>query len=134
MECLVCGERQCPKCRECTGECCPMETCKCEEGEMPGPCLCGDPYCGSCGDPMLAEQEAAVEKLVETLMVDHQLMPDEMEFLVKVIPVLLEEIRKLRDNSARGAMESLTFQTSEMREHTQALEAELKRLRGQHRE
>ena len=91
---------------------------------MAGPCLCGDPYCGSCGDPGCADQEAAVENFMDTLLEDHQLMPDELEFLVKVIPLILTEVRKLRENSARGAMESLAFQVSEMEERIRELEDE----------
>lgn len=34
---------------------------------MTGPCLCGDPYCPSCGDPGLAEKEAAHEAFAERL-------------------------------------------------------------------
>ena len=32
-----------------------------------GPCLCGDPYCPSCGDPSLALWEDAIDKLSERL-------------------------------------------------------------------
>jgi hypothetical protein len=32
---------------------------------MTGPCLCGDPYCGRCGNPGLAEAEAAEEAIME---------------------------------------------------------------------
>ena len=34
---------------------------------MTGPCLCGDPYCGSCGDPGAAALEEFVESLMETM-------------------------------------------------------------------
>lgn len=34
---------------------------------MTGPCLCGDPYCGSCGDPSLAQFEAMIDELTEEL-------------------------------------------------------------------
>lgn len=30
-----------------------------------GPCLCGDPYCGSCGDPGAVELEAASEGVMD---------------------------------------------------------------------
>lgn len=29
-----------------------------------GPCLCGDPYCSSCGNPYQAEAEDAIEELI----------------------------------------------------------------------
>lgn len=32
---------------------------------MSGPCLCGDPYCGRCGNPGLAEYEAAMDAVNE---------------------------------------------------------------------
>lgn len=32
-----------------------------------GPCLCGDPYCASCGDPSAAAFEDLVERLAEEL-------------------------------------------------------------------
>lgn len=32
-----------------------------------GPCLCGDPYCGSCGNPSLAEFESFVDNILEFL-------------------------------------------------------------------
>ena len=32
---------------------------------MIGPCLCGDPYCASCGDPGAAAREAWIERLDE---------------------------------------------------------------------
>lgn len=35
---------------------------------MIGPCLCGDPYCPSCGDPSRAAQDDAVDKIAEKLM------------------------------------------------------------------
>jgi hypothetical protein len=34
-----------------------------EEETMRGPCLCGDPYCPSCGDPEAARVEEECEKL-----------------------------------------------------------------------
>lgn len=34
---------------------------------MAEPCLCGDPYCASCGDPQAAALEAASEFLAEIL-------------------------------------------------------------------
>lgn len=34
---------------------------------MIGPCMCGDPYCPSCGDPGLAKFEAFIEELSEEM-------------------------------------------------------------------
>ena len=39
-----------------------------------GPCLCGDPYCGSCGDPYLAELEGAFISIELFL---YQIFPDD---------------------------------------------------------
>ena len=32
---------------------------------MTGPCMCGDPYCPSCGDPQAAAVEAFIDALYE---------------------------------------------------------------------
>ena len=34
---------------------------------MTGPCLCGDPYCGACGDPGLALFEEFIDGLSKKL-------------------------------------------------------------------
>jgi len=34
---------------------------------MTGPCMCGDPYCGSCGDPTQARWEAFVDALYDKI-------------------------------------------------------------------
>ncbi len=36
--------------------------------EPTGPCLCGDPYCPSCGNPAQAQMEEAIEKLEEEII------------------------------------------------------------------
>ena len=56
-----------------------------------GPCLCGDPYCPSCGDPSLAVYEEATEQLFEALR-DAPLWF--VHFLTAVSPALLESMEK----------------------------------------
>lgn len=46
---------------------------------MSGPCLCGDPYCPSCGDPSLAKLEGAIEKLCDKL---YEMQIDEYELQI----------------------------------------------------
>lgn len=56
-----------------------------------GPCLCGDPYCPSCGDPSLAVHEEAAEQLFEALK-DAPIWY--VHFLTAVTPVFLEAMEK----------------------------------------
>lgn len=44
-----------------------------------GPCLCGDPYCPSCGNPSLAAWESAMEELDKEL---EEKKLDEIEFRI----------------------------------------------------
>lgn len=50
---------------------------------MIGPCLCGDPYCPSCGNPGLALLEEAESWAMETLS-KANLSPDEYKIAVSV--------------------------------------------------
>lgn len=50
---------------------------------MVGPCLCGDPYCGSCGNPAWAEAQAAEEWTLEALA-KAKLTPEEYKIVVSV--------------------------------------------------
>lgn len=45
-----------------------------------GPCLCGDPYCPSCGSPGLAEKEVAHEAFADRLW-ETDLDGDELNLL-----------------------------------------------------
>jgi len=45
---------------------------------MIGPCMCGDPYCPSCGDPGLAKYEQACDDLLAELEAA-ELTPEEFE-------------------------------------------------------
>ena len=46
---------------------------------MSGPCLCGDPYCPSCGDPGAAAWEALVEHVEATLDAENTLRDSDIE-------------------------------------------------------
>lgn len=57
-----------------------------------GPCLCGDPYCGSCGDPAAAKYADAVDAFNEKL---DNVGLDEFEFslLDLYLDFIVEKIR-----------------------------------------
>lgn len=50
---------------------------------MSGPCLCGDPYCPSCGSPGQAKLEAAYEAATDA-MINYKLSPDEVAVFAKI--------------------------------------------------
>ena len=61
-----------------------------------GPCLCGDPYCGSCGDPSLLAEEAAIDKLMDTMSnsgatIDHYII------LIAIVPALIKAVNNVVD-------------------------------------
>jgi len=57
------GGYYCPLCGQRCGE-----KKKGGDAKMTGPCLCGDPYCPSCGNPAAAEYADAVDELCERLL------------------------------------------------------------------
>jgi hypothetical protein len=58
---------------------------------MVGPCLCGDPYCGSCGDPSLAILEEAEIKLADT-MNEHKATIEHYDMVIKLVPILIRVV------------------------------------------
>lgn len=86
---------------------------------MSGPCMCGDPYCGSCGSPGLAEHEAAEERALERFMEAH-LGPGEYELAVTVGLAAVMEARKY----AKAAVENERQNSSEYIEHLKEKAAE----------
>jgi hypothetical protein len=70
-----------------------------------GPCLCGDPYCPSCGDPSLARWEDAIDSLVTLLETELGVTEDEFAFLMEVIPVLVTEVRSVAKKAVEDARE-----------------------------
>lgn len=65
-----------------------------------GPCLCGDPYCLSCGNPAAAEIEAAADDLLEKLAADgisadeYSIVRDAGIAAVKLVREKLDAARK----------------------------------------
>lgn len=57
-----------------------------------GPCLCGDPYCGSCGNPSLAKLEAIKDDFMEKI---HNAGLDEFEYRI-VLDVGLKAVEMSR--------------------------------------
>jgi hypothetical protein len=76
-----------------------------KEGErnMSGPCLCGDPYCPSCGSPEAAKVEAANEWAMAEFS-NANLTPDEYKLVVKVGLQAVEAVRKAVDEEVRGML------------------------------
>lgn len=60
---------------------------------MVGPCLCGDPACGSCGDPAWEEIEAAQEEALEW-MSRARLTAVEYRIVVRVGLVAVKQARR----------------------------------------
>lgn len=58
-----------------------------------GPCLCGDPYCPSCGDPELGRIEAAEEAMMKALS-DQKFTVEEYEFATRVAIQSVEAFRE----------------------------------------
>jgi hypothetical protein len=77
---------------------------------MKGPCLCGDPYCPSCGSPELVKIEAAEEAAIEELS-RHNLTADEYALCVRAgLSVVMEcrdavdcAIKQIAANEAEAA-------------------------------
>ncbi len=58
-----------------------------------GPCLCGDPFCPSCGGPEAAELEVAEQQAMEALSTAH-IRAEEYEIVIKAGLVALELYRQ----------------------------------------
>lgn len=63
-----------------------------------GPCLCGDTYCPSCGDPSLAAYEEAIEDLCEKLF-ELKLSEYELELFKAVGFKAIEHHRQIIDET-----------------------------------
>ena len=68
-----------------------------------GPCLCGDPYCGSCGDPSLLAEEVAIDKLMDT-MSNSGATIDHYTILIAIAPVLIKAVNDAVDSVVRDRM------------------------------
>ena len=84
---------------------------------MAGPCMCGDIYCASCGDPGLAEVEAAEEWLIDQL--------DEMKLSVQeykiVATVGLEAVRASRE-AVQHERNQIALGEAESQDHMEAID------------
>lgn len=60
---------------------------------MPGPCLCGDPYCPSCGNPEQENFKDAIDDLCEK-MEDEQLSDHELGLFISVGFAAVKEHRR----------------------------------------
>jgi hypothetical protein len=60
---------------------------------MVGPCLCGDLYCGSCGNPAHAALEEAEIALMDILN-DNQATLGHYQILIAIIPTFIEAVNK----------------------------------------
>lgn len=60
---------------------------------MTGPCLCGDPYCSSCGNPSAAAYADWLDYLMDEV---DKLKPDEEEAAL-IMTTIAEVIKKHRE-------------------------------------
>lgn len=70
---------------------------------MNGPCMCGDPYCGRCGDPGRAAAEAAMESLIEDLHKEN-LSPDECVIALQVVKAAVRSARGYAQKLVKDAV------------------------------
>ena len=74
---------------------------------MRGPCMCGDPYCASCGNPGLAELEAAEERLSEECG-KLALTSEEYQNVIDMLQTLIKVIRAAKKQE-RESIQTLEF-------------------------
>ena len=90
-----------------------------------GPCLCGDPYCSSCGNPAAAAMADAMDSLHECIdlcISSH----DEILFLNELIPTLLDNYRSVRDDSIKEARDPDLQYIDELKTQVAQLQDRLK--------
>jgi len=87
---------------------------------MTGPCLCGDPYCGSCGNPALAELEALGEGLLDAMHANNA-SREHYEILIAVIPEFIKAV----DIAISGVVRDVT---ADDRQYMDYLKGENERL------
>ncbi len=97
---------------------------------MSGPCLCGDPYCGSCGNPEQAAMDEKFEEFVDELYeIIHTY--EEMEFIKSVTSKLLEEFRAQVANRINEIRVGDMMEIDCLQLEVKSLKAEIKQLRGE---
>lgn len=72
-----------------------------------GPCLCGDPYCGSCGNPEQAAYEDACTELGDRL-IEMKLSKEELELFEKVGRAAVERLRPMLQEAYKDGKEEST--------------------------
>ena len=72
---------------------------------MVGPCLCGDPYCGSCGDPSAAILEEAENELCD-LLAQQGASLVHYTILSEMIPTFIKAVNKAIDDEVRERMQA----------------------------
>ena len=93
---------------------------------MTGPCLCGDPYCGSCGNPSAAKFEDWMDRFMEKIS-DKGLSEDECHFLESIFDPLIDNYRKAIEIPLKEAHQNNL-------EYTNWAEAEMSDLRQKNRD
>jgi len=86
-----------------------------------GPCLCGDPYCGSCGDPSLAALEESEQALYDKL---HEIKAD-IDFyhlLTAISPALKDSFEKAVNDRVMAARSDDEMYISHLRDRVDVLE------------
>jgi hypothetical protein len=63
-----------------------------------GPCLCGDPYCPSCGNPGAAEFEEA-ENWASERLYKHCQTPEEIRLVITVGLVAMRQARRAAEKA-----------------------------------
>jgi len=81
-----------------------------------GPCLCGDPYCPSCGNPASAALEDAIGEAADRLvdgLYNENLDPDEYDLVLEVGLAAVRSARKITQARIKEALDA-TAQAMEM--------------------
>lgn len=66
-----------------------------------GPCLCGDPYCHSCGNPSAAKLEAAYDNLIEKINEFGLNSDEEFQLFLDVGIQAVKSARILAENAVK---------------------------------
>lgn len=91
------GPCHCPVCLRAIDLCNDLEGVE----KMNGPCLCGDPYCPSCGNPHLALLEEAETWAINS-MAGANLSPDEYRMVVSVGLAAVHHGRRIAKRAEGG--------------------------------
>jgi hypothetical protein len=90
---------------------------------MKGPCLCGDPYCGSCGDPSLLAEEGAIDELID-VMRNNGATIDHYKVLIHLVPKLIAVINEVVNDVVQDRMAGDQQYIDYLKERIHSLEME----------